>query len=48
MEAAAGDSLSAVRRKASDIQYHSKLLSAMKELREHRRWTSRKKGILSS
>ena len=48
IEAAANDSLSSVRRKTADVQYHVKLLTALRELRDHRRESSKKKGDLYS
>jgi len=45
VQAAASGVLGEVKRKQSDIQYHLKLASALRDLRDIRREASRKKGM---
>jgi len=45
VQSAASGVLGEVKRKQSDIQYHLKLASALRDLRDIRREASRKKGM---
>lgn len=47
MQSDAGGLLGEVKRKISDMQYYMKLVSALKELRSHRREAYKKTGELT-